>query len=419
MTQEIPSHHSSLLPVQPAERIQLLDVLRGLALFGILLVNMDYFIHPLQTILLPLPETVVGIDRTVAWIVKFIAEGKFYAIFSFLFGYGFTMMMMRAETHQTKFLPIISRRYFVLFLIGLVHAFFIWVGDILALYSLLGFVLILFRNAKPKTLIIWVIVLLAIPLLFTLFGAAAIELGKSFPESRQEIEMSFAQQEEMYEKDIARAYQAYPTGSFFEITKQRAYDMIFMSFSTLFIGPSVLAMFLVGMYFGKRQILQNLENNVPLLKKIFWWGLIIGVVGNFTYSTLILSLPRFEPTFILFAASFGQSAGAPALSLCFISAIALAFHSAKNKNWLKYLAMPGRMALSSYLLQSLICTFIFYGYGFGLYGKVGKTTGLILTVVIYSVIFLFTNLWMKKFQYGPAEWLWRWLTYLKKPTLTK
>jgi uncharacterized protein len=411
--------HPSLLPVQPDERIQLLDVLRGFALFGILLVNMDYFIHPLQTILIPLPETVTGIERAVAWFVKFIAEGKFYSIFSFLFGYGFTMMMMRAETHQTKFLPIISRRYFVLFLIGLVHAFFFWVGDILALYSLLGFVLILFRNAKPKTLIIWVIVLLVIPLLFTLFGAAAIELGKSFPESRQEIEKSFAQQEAMYKKDIDRAYEVYPTGSFFEITKQRAYDMIFMSFSTLFIGPSVFAMFLVGMYFGKRQILQYLASHIPLFKKIFWWGLIIGVIGNFTYASLILSIPRFEPTFILFTASFGQSAGAPALSLCFISAFALAFHSAQNKRWLHYLAAPGRMALSTYLLQSIICTTIFYGYGFGLFGQVGKVTALILTIVIYGVQIIIMNLWMKKFQYGPAEWLWRWLTYLKKPTMTK
>lgn len=403
----------SLLPTQPAERIQLLDVLRGFALFGILLVNMDYFIHPFQTILIPLPETVVGIERAVAWFVKFFAEGKFYSIFSFLFGYGFTIMMMRSEDHQTNFLPIVLRRYLVLFIIGLVHAFFIWVGDILALYSLLGFVLILFRKAKPKTLIIWVVVLLAVPLLFTLLGATAIELGKSFPQGREEIEKSFTQQEVMYKKDIDRAYQVYPTGSFIEITKQRAYDMRFMSFATIFIGPSVLAMFLIGMYFGKRQILQNLASNIPLFKKIFWWGLIIGVIGNFTYSSLILSLPRFEPTFTLFIASFGQVVGAPALSLFFIAAFALLLNSNQNNNLLNYLAAPGRMALSTYLLQSIICTTIFYGYGFGLFGKVGKVTGLILVIVIYGIQIFITNLWMKKFQYGPAEWLWRWLTYLK------
>lgn len=406
---------TTLLPTQPAERIQLLDILRGFALFGILLVNMDYFIHPFQTILMPLSETVVGIERAIAWFIKFIAEGKFYSIFAFLFGYGFTMMMMRAEVNQTKFLPIISRRYLILLIIGLVHAFFIWVGDILALYSLLGFTLILFRDAKPKTLIIWVIVLLAIPLLFTLVGAAAIELGKSFPQGREEIEKSFAQQEAMYKKDIDRAYQVYPTGSFLDIIKQRVHDMKFMSFSTLFIGPSVLAMFLIGMYFGKRQIFQNLASHIPLFKKIFWWGLIIGVIGNFAYASLILSLPRYEPTFTLFAASFGQMVGAPALSLFFISSFALIVNSNNNKNWLHYLAAPGRMALSTYLLQSIICTTIFYGYGFGLFGQVGKVTGLILTIVIYGSQILITNLWLKKFQYGPAEWLWRWLTYLKKP----
>ncbi|MDP2207732.1 MAG: DUF418 domain-containing protein [Bacteroidota bacterium] len=409
----------SIRPTQPAERIQLLDVLRGFALFGILLVNMDYFIHPFQTILLPLPETVAGIDRAVAWFVKFIAEGKFYSIFSFLFGYGFTMMMMRSEVNQTNFLPIISRRYIVLFIIGLVHAFFIWVGDILALYSLLGFVLILFRKAKPKTLIIWVIVLLAIPLILLLFGAAAIELGKSVPQGREEIEKSFAQQEAMYKKDIDRAYEVYSTGNFGEIIEQRAYDMRFMSFATIFIGPSVFAMFLIGMYFGKRQILQNLTSNIQLFKKIFWWGLIIGVIGNFVYATLILPLPRFEPTFTLFIASFGQVVGAPALSLFFIAAFALLLNSNQNNNWLNYLAAPGRMALSSYFMQSIICTLIFYGYGLGLFGKVGKVTGLILVIVIYGSQIFITNWWMKKFQYGPAEWLWRWLTYLNKPEMKR
>lgn len=404
---------------QTAERIQLLDVLRGFALFGILLVNMDYFIHPFQTILLPLSETVVGIERAVVWFVKFIAEGKFYSIFSFLFGYGFTIMMMRSDVNQSNFLPIISRRYIVLFIIGLVHAFFIWVGDILALYSLLGFVLILFRKAKPKTLIIWVAILLALPLIFTLVGAAAIELGKSFPQGREEIEKSFAQQEATYKKDTERAYKVYSTENFLEITKQRAYDMKFMSFAAIFMGPSVFAMFLIGMYFGKRQILQNMASNIQVLKKIFWWGLVIGVVGNLTYATLILPLPRFAPTFPLFVATFGQVVGAPALSLFFIAAFARLINSNQNKGWLYYLAAPGRMALSSYLMQSIICTIIFYGYGLGLFGKVGKVTGLILVIVIYVSQIFITNLWMKKFQYGPAEWLWRWLTYMKKPEIKK
>lgn len=407
----------TLLPVQPEERIQILDILRGFALFGILLVNMEYFIHPIQSLLMPLPAETSQIDRAAAWFVKFIGEGKFYSIFSFLFGYGFTIMMIRAENQQINFLPVILRRYLVLFIIGLVHAFFIWVGDILALYGLLGFILILFQKLKPKTLLIWAIVLLTIPLLFLLFGAVAIELGKTVPQAREEIEKSFAQQEAIYKRDIDRAYKIYSTGNFDEIIGQRAYDMIFMSFATFFIGPMVFAMFLVGMYFGKRQIFQDLESHIPLFKKLFWWGLVIGVIGNFAYASLILSLPRYEPSFTLFAASFGQMVGSPAMSLFYISTFVMLTYSVKSNKLLHYLAAPGRMALSSYLIQSLICTFIFYGYGLGYFGQVSRVVGLLLVVGIFIFQIILSN-WLinkVKLKYGPVEWFWRRFTYLRKP----
>lgn len=405
------TNSKTLQPIKPEERILVLDVLRGFALFGILLVNMDFFVHPSQMILFPLPESVLGVDRVIAWFIKFAGEGKFYTIFSILFAYGFTIIMSRAEERNAKFLSIISRRYLFLFLFGLFHAFLIWVGDILALYGLLGFVLILFRNAKPKTILIWVIIILVLPILFTLLGAIAIELGKSIPEIRQEIEKSFLAQAEFYKKDIDRAYSVYPVGSFWEITQQRIHDMKFMGGSLIFIGPNVFAMFLIGLYLGKKRFFHELENNLNVLKKIFIWGLIIGLIGNFVYATLILDLERFKPTIELFVASFFQMIGVPALSLFYISAICMLV--IKKINFIKYIAAAGRMALSNYFMQSIICTLIVYGYGLGMFSKISKTEGLIITVLIYLVQIVIANVWFKKFQFGPLEWVWRKFTYLR------
>ncbi len=405
-------YNSDILgPVRASERILILDVLRGFALFGILLVNFDYFVHPFQTILFPLPENVMGVEKAIAWFIKFAAEGKFYTIFSILFAYGFTIIMSRAESRSDKFLSIISRRYLFLFFLGLFHAFLIWVGDILALYGLLGFILILFRNAKPKTILIWIIIILIVPLLLTLFGALAIELGKSFPEAREQIEKSFLTQAEMYKKDIDRAYSVYPDGNFWEITYQRIYDMKFMAGSLIFIGPNVFAMFLIGLYLGKKKFFHDLENNIGTLKKILIWGLIIGLIGNFVYATLILDIQRFIPTLNLFVASFFQMIGVPALSFFYISIIS--FMVIKQKSFIKYLAAPGRMALTTYITQSIIFTFIVYGYGLGMFGKINKIEGLILTIVVYIIQVIISNFWFRKFEFGPMEWIWRKFTYFR------
>lgn len=400
-----------LRPISTSERIVFLDVLRGFALFGILLVNIDFFAHPFQKILMPIPESVTGVNRAVAWLIKFAGEGKFYTIFSILFAYGFTIMMMRTEAHQVKFVPIILRRYIFLLLLGLIHAFFFWVGDILALYAILGFFLIIFRNAKPKTLVIWIIILLIVPILFTLLGALSIEIGKSIPEIRQQLDSSFSEQEEFYREQIERAYLVYPSGNFWEITKQRVYDMGFMAFSLIFIGPNVFAMFLVGLYLGKKRFFENIENNINILKKLLLIGLVIGVGCSFMYATLILDLQRFLPTLDLFIASLFQMIGTPAMSLLYISVFSILYF--KNKNMLNFFAAPGRMALTLYLMQTIICTIIFYGYGFGQFGKISKLDGLILAILIYLLQLIVANLWFKKFEFGPAEWLWRKFTYLR------
>ena len=150
-------------PVARTERIQVIDILRGFALFGILLVNMELFSHPFQQIMLGYDELTSLADRLAVWGIELLAEAKFYPIFSFLFGLGFALQIQRAEQRGTRFVPFYLRRLFILLLIGLAHAIFIWVGDILVLYAFLGAILLLFfRRRSSRTLLIWAGIMLAV-----------------------------------------------------------------------------------------------------------------------------------------------------------------------------------------------------------------------------------------------------------------
>ena len=391
-----------------------MDILRGFALFGILFVNMTLFRLPFQIILLPEDASAPWHDQAGMWLIHFLGESKFYSLFSLLFGLGLTLLMDRIEARGGKFVPLYARRLLILLGFGLIHAFLIWIGDILVLYALLGFLLILFLKAKPRTLMIWAIILLVLPLLFTIVPTALIELGRSIPEGAVQIDQAFADAEAGYVADVARANQIYSNGTFAEITRQRAYDYSTMGLGSFFVlGFNVLAMFLLGVWFGKQKIFQNLDANRPFFRKLLLWGLLLGIPGNAIYATMIPPLSRFEPSWTLALATIAQSIGAPMLSLAYVSALALLAGTPAWGKRLSVLAPVGQMALTNYLTQSIVCTLIFYGYGLGLFGKVGAVAGIGLTIAIYLIQIPISHWWMKRFQFGPAEWLWRSLTYLK------
>ncbi|MBN2118109.1 MAG: DUF418 domain-containing protein [Anaerolineales bacterium] len=409
-----PTHtQSTLAPVQQTERIQLVDILRGFALFGILLVNMMLFTRPVQSIILPMDPATPWYDYAAEWLVHFLGESKFYSLFSLLFGLGLTLLMERIEARGGRFVPLYLRRLLVLLGIGVVHAVLIWVGDILIVYAIFGLLLLLFRKAKPRTLLIWVVILVAIPLLFQAAATGLVEMGRAMPEGAQQIDQTFEEVEANYRADAERASQAYANGDFGEITRQRVYDYLnFMLVGSLYtLGFNVLAMFLLGVYFGKRQIFRELESNRSLFRKLLIWGLIVGIIGNAIYATVIMPISRFEPSWSFLLATISQGIGAPMLCLAYVSAIALLTGIPAWNQRLKVLAPVGQMALTNYLSQSILCTLIFYGYGLGLFGTIGAAQGIALTFVIYLIQIPISHWWMKRFRYGPAEWLWRSLTY--------
>jgi uncharacterized protein len=278
----------------------------------------------------------------------------------------------------------------------------------------LGFLLILFRKAKPRTLLVWMVILIALPLLFSAATTGLVELGRSVPEGAAQIEAAFAQTIGGFTADLERAYRVYANGNFAEITEQRIYDYTSMGFYGYFvIGFNVMAMFLLGVYFGKQGIFRDLEANRKLFRKLLAWGLLFGLGGNALYATLVLSMSRIDLTWSLLLSTLGQTVGGPLLMLAYVSAFCLLALSPSWGKRLQVLAPVGQMALTNYLAQSIVCTLIFYGYGLGLFGKMGGAMGVGLTIVIYLLQIPFSHWWMKHFKYGPAEWLWRSLTYGK------
>lgn len=409
-----------IAPVQQAERVQIVDILRGFALFGILFVNMTIFARPMQVLLFPADPAMPWFDRAAEWLIHFLGEGKFYALFSMLFGLGLTLLMERVEARGGKFVPLYLRRLLVLLLIGIVHAFLIWMGDILILYALLGFLLVLFRKAKPRTLLIWAVILISIPLLFNAAITGLIELGRSVPEGAEQIDIGFAEAAAGFAADLERANRVYAEGNFIEITEQRIYDYASMGISAFFVmGFNILGLFLLGVYFGKREIFKHLEVNRGLFRKLLAWGLPLGLVGNALYATLIMSADRIEPSGTLLLATVAQGIGAPLLMLAYVSAFCLLALSPTWAGRIKVLAPVGQMALTNYLTQSIVCTTIFYGYGLGLFGKMGMAAGIGLSILIFLLQIPLSHWWMKRFQYGPAEWLWRSLTYGKRQEIRR
>jgi len=408
----------ALGPVLPSGRILTLDVLRGFALLGILVVNMELFVHPIQRMVLPLdPETGTA-DRIVDWLVRFLFEGKFYSLFSLLFGLGFGLQLLRAEERGRSVVPVYLRRLFVLLAIGVLHAVLIWMGDILTAYALFGFLLLLFRRAKPRTLLIWAAVCIAIPIGLNALGTGAVALGRlAGPEISAQIDRSFAVQDSTVRADLAEGYRVYANGGFGAITRKRIDDFAFASFGLLIMGPNIIAMFLLGLYAARRKVFADIGGNRRLFTRVFRWALPIGLVCNALYATLMQPASRMEPSPTVLVAMIVYGIGAPALSLAYASGITLLVQSERWRDILKPLAAPGRIPLSNYLSQSIICTMIFYGYGLALFGRLGRGSGVVLAICIYALLLVLSGWWVKRFQFGPAEWLWRALTYLAKPPM--
>ncbi|MBS3932944.1 MAG: DUF418 domain-containing protein [Truepera sp.] len=402
-------------PIAPGERIEIVDILRGFAIFGILLVNMLFFAHPVYRAAIDTGPWANPLDQVASLLLAFFAQGKFFTLFSLLFGLGLAIQMQRSQDKGQSAVPLYVRRLLVLLLIGLAHAFLFWWGDILTGYALVGFILLLFRHTEPRRLLRWAVVFLAIPLVLTAGSVALFELARTTPEGAAQLEAVLAETEAQFRAAYEQALAVYRGENWVAMIPVRMAEWAFSANGALFGGMLflVLAMFLVGLYIGKQRLLHNTTEHLPLFRRVFAWGAGIGIIGNLLYVTLAHGASALELTWGTLTGLAGLLIGAPALSLAYATGLVIL---AQNATWHRLfmpLAAVGRTALSNYLLQTLICTTIFYGYGLGLYGQIGPAAGLALSIAIFGLQVPLSNWWVKRFRFGPFEWLWRSLTYGK------
>ena len=404
-------------PLQPTtltERHRLLDVLRGFALLGVLLANMAshsgyFFLSETGREALGLTPT----DHLVEWLEHFLIDGKFYSLFSMLFGIGFALQMKRAAAFDINFTARFRRRLLIMFIFGLVHAIFLYVGDILTVYSLTGFVLILFRNASNKFLLRSAFVLLLLPVIqYSIFWGMNIANPPAVVVQPVTNEPGFF--------DIL--IETYRTGSFIDIVKNNLGGLIFGRYPDLFFTGRffrVLAMLLIGLYISKNMIYANVQANRPLIFKVMIWGAVIGIPCNIILANMMTTEAYYnlEPTGIVQPLVYAY--GVPALCLFYASAIALLYQNQGWKKLLNVFAPVGQLALTNYLVQSVICVFIFMSYGLALEARVGPANLSLIAFAIFTAQVIFSHIWIRHFHFGPMEWLWRSLTYGKSQPFIK
>ena len=382
-------------PVAAGERIGVIDALRGFALFGILVVNMESFrgstVAPGAGVL----------DDTATWVIAAAFTTKFYVLFSFLFGYGLTVQMRRAQERGAAFVPRYLRRLLGLALIGIAHALLLYVGDILVTYAVLGVVLLLLRDAPSARLLRLAVGLVALTTALSLAGGLAVTLlGDEFD--------SGATAEDVAGDEAALAANR---GTPAEVVAQRVREYPgTLGFAVFGQGPTALAMFLLGLEAGRRRLFERIDDHAGLLRRIRRVGLVVGGLGGLVWgtSTLVNGF-TFNASF-LFAAAV-DFATAPLLSAVYLTTITLAWRSERMRRRLAFLVPVGRLALTNYLLQSLAGALIFTGYGLGLFGRVGPAAAFGLSIAIFAAQVPLSAAWLRHFRFGPAEWLLRSFTY--------
>jgi len=389
------------------ERVQVLDVLRGFALLGILLINAMSILAVNGST----PAFTVHIspaERFLQDAILFFVESKFFTLFSLLFGIGFAIQIQSAERQGTGFLPRISRRMLGLFLFGLLHILLFWDGDILVIYAITGSLLILFRNLSGKAIRRWVIALLAIPSTLTFIAWVGSLVARTSPSGASNL----ATVDKTLEAEFAntQATQQLLQSSFVQAIAIRIETYIQLLPLLLSRIPTVLAMFLIGLYLGRSKFITKLPENVETLKKVRLWCLSIG----FVVMTLILAGTKFLPTSTaLIGIIEDQYLAGPILCLGYAAALTLAFLKNPNRRIFGAFAPVGRMALTNYISQSVVLTFLSYGWGLGFALQLGGYQVLGICIALFVAQVIFSRMWLAKFSFGPLEWIWRCITYWK------
>ena len=398
---------SKIQPTTRSERLEVIDALRGFALFGILAANLYSFIgyntySPEEIVVLP------GWDRAVLFFIDFFVEGKFYGIFSILFGLGFALQAERFQNADENFYSFWFRRMFVLCGIGLFHMYFVWNGDILTLYSLIGMLLPLFLNLSNRRLMRWIILLLTIPLLIHLgfYVTPDAPFWGSLRQISTELKAEWGYAHlsllEMRTSDSA-----------FEVFAVNVLNAIPRAMSYLLSGRyfQVLGLFLIGILLARKWLPKIRNKDIEVPSSAIWIGT-IGLICSFTYAVIksMIGTP-FALTKIGLFQGLVYHVGSSSLALGIAMLFVYLWAFGRAKAVFHNLALLGRMALTNYIFQNVTAILLFFGYGLALMRKVPFSYLPLFAIGILTVQWLVSRAWLSRNKQGPLEFIWRKLTY--------
>jgi len=400
-------------PVSLNERIASLDVLRGVAILGILIMNIQAYAMIGAAYLNPSAYgDLSGLNGLVWRLSHVLADTKFITIFSMLFGAGIVLMSDRVVAQGGKPGGRHLRRMLGLLVIGLMHAYLLWSGDILVVYALCGFLAFLFRNKKPRTLLVVGLVFIAVPSGLYMF------FGMSMPywpaDAIQGIMEFWAPTADAVAVEMAAFRSSWPEQMEYRVqTSLFFHTLVFL----IWTGWRSLGVMLLGMALFKWGVF-SAQRTTKLYATLIAVGFLVG------YPLVIYGMERnFAADWAIeYSFYFGPQFnywGSILVAVAYVSLVMLLCKSDSLLGVRRVFATVGRMALSNYLMQTLICTTIFYSQGFGLFGQVERRFQILIVFGVWAFLIVFSVIWMRHFRFGPVEWLWRSMTYGKLQPMKK
>lgn len=402
-----------LTPIDGKDRLTHIDSLRGFALFGILIVNMLAFQYGTVGYKFFLPE-LPSQDQPVNTFIELFFQGSFYPVFSILFGFGAVIMYERSAAKHRSFNTLYFRRLLLLLLIGLLHMYFIWDGDVLVTYAISGFLFMLFIKRKKTTLLTWFILLTILTHSLGFLPEDETDNALSidflpFAELEQEVFSNGTYMDVVTHRFTNNPYEIIDFGPDMDPLEQEFLASVMSASAFIVMVIQVLILFILGGLFAKSKWLHNVQGHRQTLITLT----VIMLIGGLAIKGWMVmgDNPSVE--------YFGYFIGSPMVGVGYIGAFVLIYSKFSSASLFNGLGAVGRMALTNYLLQSIIMTTLFYGYGIGLFGKLGTLIGTFLALVVFILQILWSKWWLKRYQFGPMEYVWRMGTYFKLPTMKK
>lgn len=392
-------------PLKERRRIVLLDSLRGFALLGIALANYPEFsLYNFLDSSTQAAMSSASVDNLTQCLLLLLVDGKFYTIFSVLFGIGFSIIIRNAQERGADGMRIFYRRMLCLAAIGFMHLMLVWSGDILLLYALMGMVLPWFYGKSNRTVLIWAVVLLILPVFCEmLIAATGYDPSQAPYDAWWYWNGRFGITEDNFASWLRDADSYRGVSQFlFAASFERVWEI--MSSHRYF---KVLGLFLIGMYIGKRGFFADVNSHKDLLKRVSKVALFVAFPLSLLYAWSGMNGHPWGNV----AHSILYFVSVYPLGIGYMAILSLIFSRTSNYKIWPILAQPGRMSLTTYLSQSFAGILLFYGIGFGLGCSLGLWHTLLVAVSVFLLLTFMSFLWLQVFAYGPFEWIWRMFTH--------